>query len=82
MGWFNDFTNKYPFTNFHELNLSWFLDEFIRLEDEVKNWFLNVTQSCLNRFGRLFMPNRTFRVLICKGLNNAISIQIANARAR
>lgn len=42
MGWFNnDFRNKYPFTDFHELNLSWFLNEFINLKEEVKNFYID-----------------------------------------
>lgn len=29
------FENKYPYTDFHELNLDWFLQEFIRLKNEI-----------------------------------------------
>lgn len=39
---FNYFWNKYPMTNFHELNLSWVLDKICELDMEVtefiKNW--------------------------------------------
>lgn len=45
MGWFNDFTNKYPFTNFHELNLSWFLDEFIKLQEEARKFYSDINKS-------------------------------------
>lgn len=30
-----DFTNKYPYTDFHELNLDWFLEEFKKVTDKV-----------------------------------------------
>lgn len=29
------FTNKYPYTDFHELNLDWFLKEFTNLKNEL-----------------------------------------------
>ncbi len=29
------FTNKYPYTDFHELNLDWFLKEFTELKNEL-----------------------------------------------
>ena len=31
----NFFGHKYPYTDFHELNLDWFLEEFITLKDEL-----------------------------------------------
>ena len=30
-------TNKYPYTDFHELNLDWFLEEFKKVTDKVTN---------------------------------------------
>ena len=30
-----DFTNRYPYTDFHELNLDWFLEEFKKVTDKV-----------------------------------------------
>ena len=32
-----NFFNKYPYTDFHELNLDWLLDRMRKLEDELNN---------------------------------------------
>lgn len=52
MGWFNDFTNKYPFSNFHELNLSWFLMEFIKLKEDVKNFYIDFGKSIVEEVNK------------------------------
>ena len=39
MGWFNDFRNKYPYTDFHELNLSWVLDKLIEFDEKIKEMY-------------------------------------------
>ena len=52
MGWFNDFRNKYPFTDFHELNLSWFLDEFIKLKEEVKNFYIDFGKTIVEEVNK------------------------------
>lgn len=53
MGWFhNDFRNKYPFTDFHELNLSWFLDEFIELKEEIKNFYIDFSKKIVEEVNK------------------------------
>lgn len=36
--------NKYPYTDFHELNLDWFLEEFTKVTDHVEDLDATVTQ--------------------------------------
>lgn len=43
--WPFGFGNKYPYTDFHELNLDWILGKIRVLEYTVKNWLKNVTPT-------------------------------------
>ena len=36
------FTNKYPYTDFHELNLDWILGELKRLQERIDNFEINI----------------------------------------
>ena len=40
----SDFLNKYPYTDFHELNLDWFLEEFKKTVDKVADLDTTVQQ--------------------------------------
>lgn len=42
------FSSKYPATNFHELNLDWFLAEFQRISNYVENEMEAQIQAYIN----------------------------------
>lgn len=43
MGLFNN--NKYPYTDFHELNLDWILCEFKKLKDHIENFIRDINKT-------------------------------------
>ena len=54
------FINKYPYTDFHELNLDWFLEEFKKVTDKVTNLDTTVqqfTEFVTNYFDNLDVQN-------------------------
>lgn len=51
-----DFTNRYPYTDFHELNLDWFLDEFKKVTvkvDDLDTTVQQFTEFVTNYFDNL-----------------------------
>ena len=62
-----DFTNKYPYTDFHELNLDWFLEEFKKIAD--KEAALEVTVQQFIDFVNSYFENLDVQEEINNKLN-------------
>lgn len=67
-----DFLNKYPYTDFHELNLDWIISALREIQDSysgIIEWIENDAQNYNNLLGSITELN--YR---CDNLNNAIGL--------
>ena len=54
-----NFFNKYPYTDFHELNLDWLLDRMRKLEDELNNALETLSTEIYNQVMTDLQPTLT-----------------------
>lgn len=66
------FTNRYPYTDFHELNLDWFLEEFKKVTDKVTDLDTTVQQFTE------FVTNYFDSLDVQQEISNEISRKIAD----
>lgn len=66
-----NFFNKYPYTDFHELNLDWLLDRMRKLEDELNNALETLSTEIYNKVMTDIEP-------MFEGLSNEFAILQAN----
>ena len=71
-----DFTNRYPYTDFHELNLDWFLEEFKKVTDKVTTLDATVqefTEFVTNYFDNLDVQEEVNRKLDQMALDGTLA---------